>query len=101
MAKRIIYPHRRRILRGEQRKNGIGGYLFRPRPGTVFRPIRILDLFGYLFPPPEYIRKKYRPQNILIPLAYPIHTIRGLGLIISNLFAYLRGKISGRRHPPG
>lgn len=72
-------------LRGEERGRRTGRFLFGLRPDIIFRPIRALDLAGYLFPPPEYLRKKYRTTGISLLFYYPRHTISGVIHLTRNL----------------
>jgi len=72
-------------LRGEDSGRQTGRFLFGLRSDTIFRPIRALDLIGYLSPPSDYIRKKYRATGISLIIAYPRHTISGAIRLIRNL----------------
>ncbi len=72
-------------LRGGKRCRRTGRFLFGLRSDSIFRPIRALDLARYLFPPPEYIRKKYRATGILLLFAYPQHIISGFIHLTRNL----------------
>jgi len=72
-------------LRGKDRVGRAEQFLFGLRTDTIFRPIRALDLVKYLFPPPEYLRRKYQATGISLILAYPRHTISGAIRLTRNL----------------
>ena len=72
-------------LRGAERGRRTGRFLFGLQIDTIFRPIRALDLVKYLFPPPEYLRRKYQATGISLIIAYPHHTISGSFRLIRNL----------------
>jgi len=76
-------------LRGEKRSGRTGQFLFSLRPDSIFRPIRALDLVKYLFPPPEYLRRKYQTGGISLIIAYPRHTISGAIRLTRNLVALI------------
>ena len=76
-------------LRGEKRSRRTERFLFGLRTDTIFRPIRALDLLKYLFPPPEYLRRKYQATGISLILAYTRHTISGAIRLTRNLVALI------------
>jgi len=61
---RQLYRLQLERLRGEERDRRRGQFLFGLRTDTTSRPIRSLDLVKYLFPPPEYLRRKYQTGGI-------------------------------------
>jgi Uncharacterised nucleotidyltransferase len=72
-------------LRGEEKGRRTGRFLFGLRTDTIFRPIRAIDLTRYLFPPPEYLRRKYRIGSLSLLFAYPRHAISGAIRLTRNL----------------
>ncbi|HMO51127.1 MAG TPA: nucleotidyltransferase family protein [Kiritimatiellia bacterium] len=61
----------------------------RMRPDTQFRPIRVLDMLRYLFPPGEFLTRRYRIRGWLALTGMRIlHPVRALGRdVISPLVA--------------
>ncbi len=54
--------------------------------GLVFRPIRMLDLFGYFFPDPQFISRRYAvSQPAVIPLCYGFHICKALWQVLMNV----------------
>jgi len=84
LPEEYLYRIQRDRLRGENKGRRAGRFLFGLRTDTIFRPIRALDLIKYLFPPPEYLRRKYRTYGLLLLLTYPRHTISGLVRLTRN-----------------
>ncbi len=76
-------------LKDRPRSGRLTQRLFGLRAETVFRPVRLLDLSGYLFPGRGWLEKRYRVRGFaVIPAAF-LHAARGLGLLIGNLLDYL------------
>jgi len=76
-------------LRGEDRVGRAGQFLFGLRTDAIFRPIRVLDLVKYLFPPPKYFRGRYQATGISLILAYTRHTISGIIRLTRNLADFI------------
>ncbi len=93
---------RRRIavLRGEGGKGRFDRFLFGLRADTIFRPVRGLELAGCLFPPADYLRKRYGSGG---PAARAAHAARITGRLLANAWDYARlrrrGKHPDRRQP--
>ena len=56
------------------------------RSDLMFRPVRLLDLFRYLWPAPQFIARRYNASNpVLVPLYYGLHVCKALGEVFLNL----------------
>lgn len=75
-------------------------FLFRLRPDTVFRPLRALDAIKYLFPPPGYVRQKYRASGARLFAAYARHQITALRSLLANAAACAYRPKQRRAAPP-
>ncbi len=63
--------------------------LFKLRAESVFRPVRLLDLAGCLFPGVSWLKKRYRsPRPVVIPAAV-FQAARTSGRLLVNLLDYL------------
>ena len=84
-----IYGMQLSLLRGEEQPGSFARHLFALRPDAIFRPVRLLDLWRCFFPPPEYLRKRYRVRGVMIAAIYFWHPIRTMGRFLRNLVEFL------------
>ncbi len=84
-----LYLRQLRYLDDRPRSGRLTRKLFGLQAESVFRPVRILDLSGYLFPGGRWLEKRYRVRGPAVIPAAAYHAARGLVRLAGNLLDYL------------
>ena len=84
-----VYELQLSQLRGKEKPGRAARFLFSLRSDTIFRPVRLLDLGKYIFPPLKYIRRRYRTKGVMSLWTYPGHIARAIVQMGNNLIDFL------------
>jgi len=89
LLRREIYRRQLLYLKDRSQSGRLTRKLFGLQAESVFRPVRILDLSGYLFPGSGWLEKRYRVRGFAVIPAAVFHAARGLVRLTGNLLDYL------------
>ncbi len=89
LLRKELYRRQMLYLEGRSSSGRLTRKIFGLQAESVFRPVRILDLSGYLFPGRDWLEKRYRIRGPAVIPAAPLHAARGLGRLAGNLLDYL------------
>jgi hypothetical protein len=92
---KAVSRRRMAFLRGEGGGTRIDRFLFGLRPDTIFRPVRALSLARCVFPPADYLRKRY--GDGVTAKARILHAARTGRRLTGNLTDYLRERWKARK----
>ncbi|MCX6348451.1 MAG: nucleotidyltransferase family protein [Candidatus Aureabacteria bacterium] len=94
LLSRIVARRRIAFLRGEGGRGRLERFLFGLRPDSIFRPVRALELARFVFPPPEYLRRRYGRNGRGGTRIR--HAARAVGRLAENLTDYLCFRSRGK-----